>query len=330
MSFKVTQSWSDEEPQVGAALDTKYQQQIPDEKTPDVSSDETDETDDEFYDDEGDEALCDPVIRKMVKEKMKENKELMRQAELEALSLRKPPQEVEIDEIEPLEERLTPLEEALDMTLPANVLISGRTNTGKTKMLSALLMRLCHEEQVDRIVVLLGAQDPKSDDYSFVPKKWIFTEPSIKHVEEVFRQQKEEFKGMRTICVLDDCMGIINFKRTAVTKGKDGNDKINVFTAIAAASRKYNLSLFIVTQNMSNAISVPLRDSCQSIFTPKVMAGDLECVFKSTSSFERLGEFRQFNNTLKEYEFLRINRAAGSKPHLIFKSIKVPKWKWDA
>ena len=222
----------------------------------------------------------------------------------------------------------SPLQLAFEVNYPSNHLICGRTNTGKTEMLNGLIMRACHEQQFDRIIVMLGVQDKSSDDYSFLPTDlgWLITEPTIQHVEYIYQQQKSpEFRDVRTCLILDDCMGIINFKRS----NGPSKDKINVFQAIAAASRKVNLSVFIVNQSVSNIISPQLRGCMNSIWSPQVMGGDLQTLFDCTTSFETKSSFRAYNNQLKPYEFMRINRTAGADPILTFKSVLCPKWRWD-
>ena len=59
------------------------------------------------------------------------------------------------------------------------------------------------------------------------------------------------------------------------------------------------------------------------------MAGDIKTVHEAGNCWEKLSDFRKVNNKLGKYEFLRINRNAGSRPFMIFKSIQIPKWYFD-
>lgn len=229
-------------------------------------------------------------------------------------------------EADPNELVLAPLSHALDIKTPCTHIIAGVTNTGKTSLLACIMCRLLDEQVFDRVIVLVGYPD-KFDDYKWCPKKWIFTEPTIDHVQEIIRQQANELKGCRTAIILDDCLGILNFKQKV--KGKGATSQVAVFPVLAAGARKYDISLFICIQALAY-LSRELRAGADVIWSTQVQPSDREVIWKHQQEYESLAEFERFMKRRGRWDFLRTNTRYGARQNLVFRCPLAPNFYFNA
>lgn len=212
---------------------------------------------------------------------------------------------------------LTALSQALDIQHPSTHIVVGSTNTGKTNLMKCVLVRAWKEQQFDRIVVLVGAPD-RYNDYKYVPPEYVFTEPTIQHVEEVIRQQKEEFSHVRTALVMDDCMGILEFTK----KAKDGQ-RVAAFPALAAAARKYNISLFIGIQSLT-ALSPSLRASATAIWAMRLHADEIDILYKLQIEYTKPAQYRALFANRTKWDVIRVNIKDVSPQNMVFRCPKAP------
>jgi hypothetical protein len=194
-------------------------------------------------------------------------------------------EQVELDEVE----------ECCKLNLPSLSVICGMTGTGKTTLLKWLI--LYNSEAFHKIYVLCPTAHLQ-DVYSFIPSRYLITNPTEVHIKAILKEQESNPK-QRIAIVLDDCIGQVNFR----------NSKI--FDKLASSGRHYRISTFILIQDFKK-LSPTIRDNLHYLFITRIKEHSLKAAFELSSGFTSFYDFKAYmDGACKNYRVVRLLCAPG-------------------
>jgi hypothetical protein len=207
--------------------------------------------------------------------------------------------------------RLDDSKKCMDLKFPSLTIIAGMSESGKTNLMKHLI-RL-HASKFHRIVVLCPTLDLQSS-YECIDPNCLIREPSSGDIEKIMEQQSK-FPNLRTMLILDDCLGSVRFRD-------------NVFDRLASSGRHYNISTFIIIQDLKK-ITPTIRDNAKVMYVTKLKSHSLEACFDISNGFTNKSEFLTYiNSNCRNHQIIRFNLSGDCEiPYMTFNPGICPKFR---
>lgn len=202
----------------------------------------------------------------------------------------------------------------MDLELPKNYIFIGKTGSGKTQCFKAIYSNILLKKYPKQITFVLCPTADMSHDFDFVQGGHVFTNPEVfveklSLIFELAKNIKDKGKDIQINVIIDDGLGVIDFNSAKVAN-------------MIVCSRHYNVSFFIMIQQLTKYVQGTIRNNFSYIFVNRVSDNsNLKCLFELTSSWDSLKECKKYvykncanyqtifinNNSIENMEPLIIN-----------------------
>lgn len=164
---------------------------------------------------------------------------------------------------------------------PANYLILGKTNTGKTQSFK-YLVRQYFCKVLNKIYVFCGTLE-FNDDYDYIPKAYKSEDMDIDLIEQIVEKakiKKRSGKHEQIGIVIDDAIGNLNLRDP-------------FWDRLFSTSRHLNISVFVILQHIKY-ITPCMRVNIGYILITKVSDNNVDCLFELQNKFRTKREWKSF------------------------------------
>lgn len=179
------------------------------------------------------------------------------------------------------------------------MLLLGGTCSGKTNFMRFLWFNKL-KYMYDFGIVICGTNDLHNAYDEFVEPEYIHEiqhKDDFEPIEKLFtlcKQYKKDGRNFQSFILLDDMLGTINFK----------ND---TFVKIIATCRHYNISVFILMQQLSYFLPSGVRENIKYYCIFKIRDRTLEKVYEYVKhKFRTKDEYLKFITSRKKYSCMLI------------------------
>ena len=198
--------------------------------------------------------------------------------------------------------------------VPANMLIAGLTQSGKTKWLRSYVY---HNQDKYRKIVVMSSSAKYNNDYDFIDKRYVL-DPSVEDdcckLVAVVRAAKIAKLGnaeFQVLIVIDDFIG---------TKMKTHSGKMGQFIdKLITSGRHIGISMCFLTQRLTK-VSPTIRDNCLYVLITKIKMDEvMNMIYPMQSEIvgkERFWEYYR-RNTSERYSSLLIQTVDPYMPNLV-------------
>lgn len=187
-----------------------------------------------------------------------------------------------------------------NITLPANILWLGMTNSGKTYAFREYYKAYWKNKM--RLTYVISPTALYSGDFTgVVSDKYILTDMELAknkiiEISDFCKQQKLKGKDYPVMLVIDDGLGVINFNE-------------NYFCNLIAMSRHINLTIVIMMQNLTKFLSPALRNNLSYIFVSRIADANFKCLHELAGCWESCKEMKKFlKDSLVNYQQVLIDK----------------------
>lgn len=184
------------------------------------------------------------------------------------------------------------------LKLPCNILLCGKTNSGKTHLLKCLIG--LHADFFNYGVIISSTSF--NGEYDFVPDEFVFEDFDPVIVENIMAKQREfvmEVKeGKRRkvpecFIVIDDQLGILEL-----------HQKKNMFDVLFSKSRHLHITIFLSIQSCSY-LSTTIRANSTYVFITKLKSSSVRMMYDVSIGFDTEQEFKNYlKRNCKEYRVI--------------------------
>ncbi len=193
------------------------------------------------------------------------------------------------------------------LPFPTITLIVGMTGSGKTTLVKRLVKTAAKQQQFHRVVALCPTNSLQGNVYRFLPKEYVKTNVTEELLEGILQQQEQgnsDGRILKTLLILDDCISYIGFKS-------------NLWNRIASMLRHFNMSLFLVLQNISSSIPPILKENATTMFCTKLKMNSLKTIFGMQTKFGKESDFNEwFATAVKDWGAVRVELTS-KEPALV-------------
>lgn len=177
--------------------------------------------------------------------------------------------------------------------IPANILIVGPTNSGKSKYVVNQL-RGPYKNKFDYIVLVCPTYvyNQTYNDFGLGDNHLFVVVPEQDQVDFELKQMTLLFKGTKTLFIIDDCAST-----------KDVKNRVSQLVNLGFSARHLNISVWVLTQQFTS-ISKPFRENITklvSFYTPNYK--DMYAIFDNYGGELSSKEKKELYNKLKIYPY---------------------------
>lgn len=201
----------------------------------------------------------------------------------------------------------------ININIPSNIIFLGKTGSGKTVCFKNVYNKLLSNKK--HVIFVLCPTAQYSGDYDFINKKCIITDHEIfeEKLDYIFLLAKKfiaKNKKINIYVVLDDCLGVFDFNKKKITN-------------LIITSRHFNISFFIMLQQLTKFVEGGLRNNFKYLFVNKTNdQSNYKCLFNLTDIWDTEKECKNYlskNNA--EYNTIFIdNSVMGIDYPVVFNS----------
>lgn len=187
---------------------------------------------------------------------------------------------------------------------------ASKRNSGKTVIITELIMELLERKRVDMVLVMSGSAG-LNKDYDFLPKGLVipFSENTL---HKLWERQKatDEKDRQRVLIVLDDCLATPEAVRS------------DIIMRIYALGRHVAISCIIISQVANWILTPTIKQNSDIIMWSKLNRQQLENLWGAMTNVDKKS-FLRFSESLggKDYNFLCFDNYSTSTDPLDFLTI---------
>ena len=180
---------------------------------------------------------------------------------------------------------------------PFNMIITGPTNCGKTEYLMSLLTGPYFRKFEYVVFICPTFLRNKAYDKKFIYKDddVIIFEPDMTQIDAILQLVHKEYKGTKTLIVLDDCASSRDMKRRS-----------DELVKLGFSARHDNLSVWVLTQQYTS-VTKPFRENIGMLvlfYTPNKT--DNETIIKEYGMELKKVEIAGLIKSLKEEPYSKL------------------------
>lgn len=207
---------------------------------------------------------------------------------------------------------MTVREFASRIKVPFSMSVASKRNTGKTLLISVLLMELLRQRKVDMVLVMSQTVHV-NDDYAFLPERLRqkFSEATI---QKLMDKQAKVPKGKReqVLLVLDD-----------VLSDKDA-EKSRYVRKLFVLSRHYDIHIILISQTSNVALSPQIKANSDYILYSRLNRHQLTALWESITNMDKRDFIAYSETNNKNFTFLCVdNTSQSNSPDEFLLKVKV-------
>ncbi len=188
----------------------------------------------------------------------------------------------------------------LDLEFPGNILVVGKTGSGKTSWIKHMCRACFHpDNKVFSAVYVMCTTAGVSSDYTFVRnKRYVFKELKNDFIEQLLERQEKFIKQKKTqevLLILDDIIGENLTHNSPLEK-------------VITSGRHYHISVVMLIQHITKLPPV-VRNNCKYIFVLDTSIQSYRPLFDLNPYYIDEKEFRAFlQKKTKNYHCVRMSQ----------------------
>lgn len=207
---------------------------------------------------------------------------------------------------------LTVEEFASKIKAPFSMAVASKRNTGKTMLVSALIMELVHTDTVD-LVLVMSQTAHVNDDYWFVnPRlRQPFSEVVIEKLMEKQASKPKE-KREQVLLVLDDVLS---------DRQAEGSRFIKKLYTLG---RHYDISIILISQTSNVALTPAIKQNADYLIYSRLNRYQLATLHESVTNMDKREFIRWSEEHNKNFVFLVVdNTSQSNRPEDFLLKVKV-------